>query len=545
MMSAAKKWNVLFEGQVESADDVVAALLKNRNIAEPSAFLSPPSVYSYIKNLDASLKEEFRRAREMVLAAVKEKKQIVIYGDYDADGVCASAIVYDTIRVVLNYDKCLVFIPNRFDHGYGLSVKGIDDVVKRVGAERGLLITVDTGITATAEVVYAKKLGFDVLIADHHQKPAQLPVADHIIWTDTLVGSGIAYVLCRLLGNSGSTALALAAIATVTDLQPLLGMNRGIVKEGLRALNDSPPLGVKTLLEVAGKKGEVTSYDLGWVLGPRLNATGRIVNAYAALNLLIEKDAINAAEIATKLNELNKQRQDKTLEMYALANVSGEELPKVIFTASPDYHEGIIGLMASRLVGQYARPAVVISLADEYAKGSARSIAGVNIIEFLRNFTDLFVSLGGHAMAAGFTLKKANVAILQKAVLELAEKSLDSALLVHTLDIDVGLPFHLVGQPLLDAISTLQPFGLGNKEPLFLTKNVGVAQKSLMGQQSAHLALKLVAGETYGKAVFFNAGSVFDQINAGDKVDVVYSLRKNEFNGKIFVDMIVSDIRKR
>ena len=548
---AKRKWTIL--AQYSGSEGILAVLLRNRGILtekEKAAFLNPPPLSGLIKNLNPTLLKSFAKARDFIVEAMSSGSPIVVFGDYDADGVCATAILCNTLKKELHYEKCTAFIPNRFSHSYGLSPGALEDAMNLVtfsgtADKRPLLITVDTGITELKNVEYAKRLGFDVIITDHHQKPKQLPKANHVVWTDEIVGSGISYILGKGLGSKSSDNLALAAIATVADLQPLLGFNRSVVKEGLEIINTRPPNGIKKLLEVAGKRNEVTAFDLGWVVGPRLNASGRLIDAADSLSLLTENNLSKVEELAAKLNLINVQRQDKTLEMYELANISSDRLPRVIISHNKDYHEGIIGLVAGKLVQTYWRPSIVISLSKELGKGSVRSIPGVDIIAFLRNFENLFISLGGHPMAAGFTILKKNIAVLEERITKLAQKVIGDDLLIPSIDVDMNIPIELVDLAFANELYRLKPFGIGNREPVFLSEGLGVSSLDVVGRDGKHLSMRLFADGKVYKAVYFNKADLGKELAVGDKIDLVFSVKKNEYKDKEYVDLVVRDIRVR
>lgn len=544
-----KKWKILSQTSQCSHENIQKLLLKNRGFTkkeEVEEFLNSPSIEAYVKKLPLEFRQSLKKAKEIIIGAIEDKKPIIIYGDYDSDGINATAILYSTIKDELKYKNVSYFIPNRFDHGYGLTIKALDVVVSTQKKEKlPLVITVDTGITATGEVSYLKSLGYSIILTDHHQKPETLPPADCIVWCDEISGAGISYLLSRVLGSKNKESIALAALATVTDLYPVVGVNRSIVKSGLKVLNVNPPLGLKKLIKVSGKEGfEVTTYDLGWVLGPRLNASGRLEDANVSLELLLEKNEKKAEALAAKLNQSNIDRQDKTLEMYGIASSFDESnLPKILFSRDKNYHEGIIGLVAAKLSQKYYRPAVVISLSEEYGKGSVRSVSGVNIIEMLRNFEDLFESLGGHPMAAGFSIKIENIPVLEEKMLELAASIISDELLIRVLDIDLKMPIGCASLSLLKEVEELKPFGLGNSEPVFMSENLGVTKIDKMGKESQHLRLTLYDGKKFYKAVWFNGTELASDLSFGAKIDIAYTLKRNEYNGSVYVDLVVRDIR--
>lgn len=544
------KWNIRHE--YKEGDDIISAILDIRGIKADETFLNPPHISEAFKLLPQELKDSLQKSVVLINIAIRDGKRILIHGDYDADGISATAIMYNVLSKELGYENVFHFIPNRFDHGYGLSEKSILAFFDRIGAilsgdEKILIITVDCGITAIEEIKKLKNHGHSVVLTDHHQKSDELPPADVIVWYDKVVGATLSLLLAKALGSKDPHMVALASLATVTDLQPLLGFNRSLVRRGLEILNTNPPVGIKKLLQVAGRgTGEITTYELGWIIGPRLNSTGRILDATESLNLLLEEDELAAENLARKLNDINVQRQDKTIEMYDLAaGVDEGNLPKIIFSSRPDYHEGIIGLVAARLSQKYFRPAVVVALFDDHGKGSVRSVPGVDIISFLRNFEDMFDSLGGHPMAAGFTIKKELLPELEKKALELAASNISDEALVPYLDVDVKIPVDLVSLELLNRLDTLKPFGLGNEEPVFMSEKVGITDVSRVGRDSQHLLFKFYDSGKYHKGIYFNsADKEAANLKFGEKADVVYTLKKNEYNGNTFVDLFIKDIRK-
>ncbi|MFZ5424729.1 MAG: single-stranded-DNA-specific exonuclease RecJ [Patescibacteria group bacterium] len=546
-------WNILRTKQ--ESDEILDLILSNRGLSEKQAredFLSPPSVKELLKKFPFEFKKALKDAKRIVTEAIEKDIPIVIYGDYDADGVCATAIMYKTIKYELAYDRCFYFIPNRFEHGYGLSKKAIDLILKKAKSaydtDNGILmITVDTGITGVEEVAYARELNFTVIVTDHHQQPEVLPPANCIVWEDQIVGSGIAWIFSRVLGSSDNTFLSLAAIATVTDLQPLLGFNRSLVKRGLELLNKEAPLGIKVLLEESGTNAtEITTYHLGWVIGPRLNASGRLVDASESLDLLISRDADNIKSLASQLNEINNSRQEKTQEMYTLiGSYRTESVPNIIISDHDQFHEGIIGLVASKLVQKYYRPSIVISTSEEIGKGSARSIPGINIIETLRKFDNLFLNLGGHPMAAGFSIEKNNILELKESLLNYALIEFTAEQLIPELTVDVELPFESIEDHFLNDLEELKPYGIGNKEPLFLSRKLGVLDIRWVGKTGAHLSLKLFSKGITRKAVFFGAKEhkVAALLKEGDLIDAVFKIERNDFNGRSYLNIQIVDLR--
>lgn len=546
-----KRWKIL-NNQIPNPQNIVDLLLTNRGVStttDKDAFLNPPSIQQALKQFSKEFIQSLSQASKLIQQAITNQTPIVIYGDYDADGISATTILYSVIKNELNYQKLTAFIPNRFEHGYGLSTGALDTILVDLKTnfptdDTYLMITVDTGITAVEPIAYAKSKGFDVIITDHHQKPSILPDAKCIVWNDEIVASSIAWVLSRVLGSKDPRSVAYAALATVTDVQPVLNFNRSIIRDGLNILNSNPPVGLKALMTVADIQRDVTTYHLGWVLGPRLNATGRILDASAALKLLQAATFDDAMTYARQLNQLNTQRQDKTLEMFNLVGTYDDSnLPKIIFTESEQYHEGIIGLVASRLVKSYYRPSIVICLTDGQGKGSVRSVSGVNIIEMLRQFDYLFESLGGHPMAAGFSIKTQNIPQLKEKLLELAQTAISDELLVPEIEADLNLPLQIINLDLTSELNKLKPFGIGNPEPVFCSTSIGVVGFNTMGRDKTHLSLQLMDGISTYKGVYFGGAALADQLHIGAKIDILYTLSENTFNGRTSVDLLLKDLR--
>lgn len=547
-----KKWIV--KGLFKENSNVLPILLENRGIGtdEKEEFLNPPLISEYLKRMPVDFKKSLKKSREEILNAIAQNQPIIIHGDYDADGICATAILYQTLMQVLNYTKTAYFIPNRFDHGYGLSfdsIKEIDKLVKKkfdVGG--GLIITVDCGITAEQKVIdFARSLGFKVIITDHHLKTENDPQVDVLLWSDQMVGAGISLLLSIVLGLRDESLVSLAGIATVTDLAVLKGFNRTLVKNSLEILNKASPLGIKTLLNAIGKSnGAISVYDLGYVIGPRLNASGRLESAYGALELLLEHNEEKALSIAQKLNAVNLERQEMTQSMYELADeLITDKSGKIIIVASEKFHEGIIGLVAGKLAQKYYKPVIAISINSDTAKGSVRSVFGINIIEFLRHFESDFESLGGHPMAAGFSVKNDNLPSLIRNLIDYSEEFISDTLLVPKLNIDLEIPLYLINTDLLAQLELLKPYGIGNPEPLFLSRGVSVSGSNFVGKDNAHLSLRLFDGGSSYKAMVFDAKSLgIGDFETGQKIDIVYTANIKEFNGQTSVDLIIKDFSK-
>lgn len=517
----------------KSSDDIIGILLKNRGVT--SQFLHPPEPYTLnAKDVgihEASLKKAITRIKK----AIKNKESIVVYADYDADGITAGAIMWETIHALGGV--VMPYIPHRVEEGYGLSVKGIDAV--RAQYDPALIITVDHGITAREKVAYAKSLGIDVIVTDHHVKPEKLPDCT-IVHTTQLCGAGVSWFVASSLSR-GDDKLELAAIGTIADLVPLTGANRSIVKYGLKQLNQTRRVGLLALLRDTGLTlGELTTYDVSHVLAPRLNAMGRLVHAMDALRLLCTHQEDKAMLLARTLGLTNKERQQLTMQttQHALEKTKGMSVPKLLFVAHETYNPGVIGLVAGKLVEEYYRPAIVISQGEEISKGSARSIAGFNIIDAIKNFSDLLVDAGGHPMAAGFTVETKNVDVLKSRLEEYTEKHLTEDLLTRELHIDMELPLTAVTSALWKDLRDFEPFGFGSPEPVFATRGVRVEEARLVGADGKHLKLRVSSFD----AIAFGMGDMHAKLKNGTVIDIAYTVDMNVWNGNKKLQLKIKDI---
>jgi len=537
------RWNI--KSTYNKNKSLLKQLIELRGISDYENFINPPSVQFYFNKFPQEFKKSLVKAKNEILKNIQENNHIIIYGDYDSDGVTATKIIYSTIKDEFKYSNISFFIPNRFKHGYGLSKKAIDEIIfLHKNDKKILFITVDTGITALEESKYIKSLGHNLLITDHHQKLEQLPSCDALVWSEEVVGSTISWFLSKALGSKNLNNLGLVAIATITDLFPVVGINRSIVLNGLKILNHNPPMGIKNLILTSGNSHQLSTYDLGWVIGPRLNAAGRLEDACIAINLLLETEDKKSLELAKELDTINTKRQKATIEMYDIVKIEQDDLPYVIVQQSTNFHDGIIGLVASKLVQKYYRPALVISIEDGIGKGSARSIDGINIIELLRKYNDLFVELGGHPMAAGFCIKQENIILLTQKLNEyIKENILDINIFTPKIDIDLSIPIFMVDISLFEEIQTLMPFGLGNPEPMFCSENLFITDISIIGKTKEHVSLKLSDGFNVYKSVWFGGAIKVKTLGLGDKVDIAYTLSKNVFNNKVNIDLIIKDLK--
>ena len=431
-------------------EDIVRILLENRGIKtkkQKEEFFNPSNPEKLTAKDFGVEQKQLDKAVKRIQEAVKRNEKIIVYGDYDVDGICAAAILWETLDA-LGAD-CLPYIPSRFTEGYGLSKTGIKNLKLEIENckprfDRGkLLITVDNGITAYEGLEFAKQQGLDVIVTDHHQPGEKEPGALAIIHSTQISGSAVSWVLardlienCKLkIVNLPGDHLGLVALGTIADILPLVGINRGLVVHGLKVLRNSSRLGIKALChEAAVSQDNLDTYHIGFILGPRLNAMGRVDHAMESLRLLCTRNPQKANELAGKLGLSNKLRQEKTEAVVSHVESAHADLawsdgniPKLLYVYHASYEEGVIGIAAGRLVDKYHRPAIVLSIGDKHSKASARSISGVNILELLKKAgggsasdsprseagrpsrDGLFKSIGGHPMAAGFTIKTSEV----------------------------------------------------------------------------------------------------------------------------------------
>lgn len=483
-----------------------------------------------------------RKAIERIKKAIVAGEKVVVYSDYDADGICATAIVWETL-----YDlgvNILPYVPHRVKEGYGLSIEAIEKLAKD---KVSLIITVDHGVTATKQVKRAKELGVDVIITDHHLLPKELPKAYALVHTTNLCGAGVAWKFCweiiKEIKPSHESKLLdkleLAALATIADLVPLIGASRAIVKLGLEKLATSKRAGIKALIKVSGITSSIGTYEIGHVLAPRINAMGRIDHALDSLRLLCIKNQEKADELAQALTQTNIKRRDLTDSAIEAARemVKGDQLVGVIVHDS--WHEGIIGLVASRLVEKFHRPMIVIARGQTLSKGSARSIPGFNIVEAIRTSSEFLLDGGGHPMAAGFTIRSEYIEAFTKKINTFAQTKITDEILQKVINIECELEKSQINKDTFKIVKQFEPFGIGNPEPVFLTKNMLVEDIRIVGARVGHLKMQLEGISAIG----FGMGQSRVQLRPGYNLDVVYTLAEDKFNGRDKIQMKIKDFK--
>jgi len=510
----------------QEADAIIEFLINSRAYPNKELFLNPPHpdkiIFKDLFDDPKKITSQIKKLKKLIDNCLKNNKTIVVYGDYDADGVCATAIMWET----LNNLKCAVFpfIPNRKTHGYGLSRQGIDEVIKKYNP--ALIVTVDNGITATEGVSYAKKKGVSVVITDHHNVPDKLPNADAIIHTTLVSGSGLSFFICKELEKefkkniSHSDHLLLSAIGSIADLVPVVGPTRSLIVYGLKEAASINKYGLRLIL---GDKKEIGVIDIGYSIAPKINVFGRIGDAMDALRLICTKDYKRAYEIYLKSQKLSDTR--KQLTNSAKYNIKPKINDNIVAVVSDDLDEGIIGLVAADYVKKYSKPAFVVCQSNELYKGSVRSTIQVDCAKLLKQLNGFTLSSGGHKMAGGFLIEKENIdSFLKKAnsqVLKFEKKD--------EYFVDVHMPINYSHLEFVKKILQLGPFGPGNETPVFASAGV-IHEIIQMGKTKKHARIKIEDVGSYYDFVYFN-GSDYTQDLKGQKVTLVYQLEIDSWGG--------------
>jgi len=495
---------------------------------------------------------DISQALSRVYKAVLAREKIAVYGDFDVDGVTAVVILVEGLSKL--GAEVIPYIPDRVNEGHGLKISALEKLQAQ-GAN--LVITVDCGVTDLAVVKQAQNMGIDIIITDHHIPLGSLPRAvavvdpkrkDSVYPYPDLAGAGVAFKLLQALFHKDSREkwlarlLDLVVLATVTDLVPLVDENRYLVKEGLRELNNSSRVGIQEMVKLAGlKPGELDAGDISWVLGPRLNAAGRMNNASTSYQLLTTQSLEEAHLLALELDKKNAERQKLTNEVLSRAKeklAAKLHLP-VLIEGDESYSIGVIGLVAGKLVDEFYKPAIIINLGPELCQGSCRSIAEFDIAAALAKCQDLLTAFGGHPLAAGFTVARRNLAQLEQRLVNLATDQLGHLELRPELVIDAELPLTVLVGETFNLIQKLSPFGWGNPQPTFLTRQVEVIECRNFGNQGEWLRLKLKQGNVTWQAVDFESQK--KQAEIPSHIDIVYNLEKSHWNGEEVLSLNLLD----
>ena len=533
---------------------IVAKLLINRGLGDPHKarqFLAA-DMESLLSPWDL---KGMREAVACVTKIMEEGGSIVVYGDYDVDGITATSVVYRFLKrcgASVSY-----YIPERQSEGYGLNLEALEGLIAK-GTD--LVITVDCGISSY-DIVEAVRDRLALVITDHHEAPALIPravaVVDHkqpnCPYPDkNLAGVGVAYKLCQAIwqertGEVYHADLDIVALGTVADVVPLVGENRILVKAGLSKMQLQPNRGIEALIDVAGLKDrKITAGHIGYTLAPRLNAAGRVAHATRAVELLTTPSQEEAYEIAEELQETNLERQALERDIHEMARQDvlkqGPDADYVVVVGGQDWHPGVIGIVASRLVEEFYKPTLVISIKDGIGKGSCRSIDNCNIYEALQSAEDLLIQFGGHQAAAGFSIKEDKIPALRERLAQYCKEHLAETDYLPIVDIDSQVAIDDIDVPLIEEIETLEPYGMANPTPVLALEEATISDLFLMGQQKKHAKVLLEREDSTIDAIAWNRPDLHASFFPGDRVKVAFTVQKNEWNGHVSPQLMIQDM---
>jgi single-stranded-DNA-specific exonuclease len=546
--------------------DLIEHLLAQRGLEKEEDrlnFLQP----DYAKLHNPFLFVDMEKAVERIWRAIDNQEKVLIYSDYDADAVTANAVIYRGLKALgLQAD---IYIPDRFTEGYGLNVAAFEKI-KEDGAS--LVITVDCGTNSVDEAVFCKANGIDLIITDHHEITGETPDAFALINPKNpkekypyheLTGVGVAFkVICGLLSKREKHDLPegyekwlldLVAIGTVADCHSLIGENRQLVKYGLQVLAKTKWIGLRVLMELAGitQNGVPVrgfdTYTIGFIIAPRINAAGRIEHASTAFELLITDDLVEGKHLAQELEKLNTRRQRLTENVMSEARdqLALKQNHKILMAVGNDWPKGVVGLVAGKLTEEFSRPVLVLERGSEESTGSARSVRNFNIVDALNFSKAHLVKYGGHAAAAGFTLRNENLEIFEKSLLDFAEDNLKEEDLAKILDIDSELTAKEISLETVEKLESFEPFGMDNVKPRFILKKVKVNDANCVGKDQKHLQMTVCAEENqYFKCIAFNFGNSISLLPVGEFIDLVFELISDTWNGQKNIKLRVLDFRK-
>ncbi len=533
---------------------IVAKLLINRGLGDPHK-----ARQFLVADMESLLSPwDLKGMREAVACVTKtmdEGGSIVVYGDYDVDGITATSVVYRFLKrcgASVSY-----YIPERQSEGYGLNLEALEGLIAK-GTD--LVITVDCGISSY-DIVEAVRDRLALVITDHHEAPALIPravaVVDHkqpnCPYPDkNLAGVGVAYKLCQAIwqertGEVYQADLDIVALGTVADVVPLVGENRILVKAGLSKMQLQPNRGMEALINVAGLKDrKITAGHIGYTLAPRLNAAGRVAHATRAVELLTTPSQEEAYEIAEELQETNLERQALERDIHEVARQDvlkqGPDADYVVVVGGQDWHPGVIGIVASRLVEEFYKPTLVISIKDGIGKGSCRSIDNCNIYEALQSAEDLLIQFGGHQAAAGFSIKEDKIPALRERLAQYCKEHLAETDYLPIVDIDSQVAIDDIDVPLIEEIETLEPYGMANPTPVLALEEATISDLFLMGQQKKHAKVLLEREDSTIDAIAWNRPDLHASFFPGDRVKVAFTVQKNEWNGHVSPQLMIQDM---
>ena len=564
-MIYSKKWTLKYKGEVKETNlskkinisPEISQILNNRGIEnekDAEIFMNPS--LEYLR--DPFLMKDMKKSTERIKKAIENKERIYIYGDYDVDGVSSTSILYlyfKSIGFPVKY-----YIPNRLEEGYGIN----EDAIKKIHDDGcDLIITVDCGITSVKEVELANELGIDVIITDHHECQSEIPDAYAIVNPkqedcnypfDMLCGCGVAFKMIQALTDeeefktSMFDYLEIVTLATICDIVPLIDENRIIVKNGLKLMKEGKNLGLRELIKVCGiETNKIGSSHIGFSIGPRINASGRLGYSYLGVQLFTTDNEDEAKEIANILEGKNIERQMIESKMYKEAEeiLSSDERfkdDKVLVIAKEGWQHGIIGIVSSKLTEKYYKPTILLTIEDGEATGSARSIKGFSIFDALVSCKDLMNKFGGHEQAAGLALDAKNIDELRLRINEIADYNLSKEDLIENIKVEYELKEDSATLDLVDNLHKLEPFGLSNPSPRFIMRDLLLTNIFKMGKNKQHLKIIVENKKSY-ECVGFNMAYLADNFQLGDKVDILFQVDENNYNNERKVQFLLKDIR--
>ncbi len=570
-MDNVKKWKLFpkikddFVKKNQEYDSFLLQLLWNRGLREKKEikeFLEA----EYGANFDPFLFLDMDKAIDLIIKHIKSRNKITIYGDYDADGVTSSALLFKILKTLRA--QVDVYIPDRVKEGYGLNKKAIDYIAKN---KTKLIITVDTGIRAEELIDYVKEKNLDIIITDHHIAPAKkkdlpkVPVINPAVEGEKypfkyLAGVGVAFKLAQALISKSKLSklqkeylekisLDLVAIGTIADMVPLLGENRILTKSGLLVLNKTKRKGLKELIKISGIKNEnsLKAWNIGFQIGPRLNAAGRMDHANTAFEILKTNNKEEAIKLANSLNQKNIKRQETTEEIIAeVEEQVKKQKSKILIGLNKEegkWSEGVLGLASGRITNKYYRPSLVLTKIGNKYKGSGRSVEQFNLIKAIEQCADLLDKFGGHPQACGLTVLEENIDKFIKKIKKISNQELKKVDLRPLLKIDLNLSLEEINEDLFEKIQKLAPFGQANPEPIFKSRAT-VMDIETMGEDNQHIKIKLKhQNSPLINALAFNEAEKWKKIKIGDKIEIVYHLDLNEFNGRREIQMKILDLK--
>ena len=547
-----------------NCNPIIANLLLQRGI--DSAEKAQAFFYPSLNMLhDPFLMKDMEKAVERLDKAIAQEEKVMIYGDYDVDGTTAVALLYKYLKNKCNKLNLEYYIPDRYTEGYGVSVKGIDYAKENHFA---LIIVTDCGVKAVEKVRYAKEKGIDIIICDHHTPGDTLPEAVAVLdpqredcnypykW---LSGCGVSFKLVQahtikhnLPMSELYKLLDLLCVSIASDIVPITGENRILAYYGLQQLNEKPSLGLKTIIKISGIDKAITINDIVFRIGPRINAAGRVESGRKAVALLTADEECNASDIASAIDVFNDQRKklDHDITEEAIRHITQSEIEpsqKTTVLFNPNWHKGVIGIVASRLTESFYRPTIILTESNGLATGSARSVEGFDLYFAISQCSEYLENYGGHKYAAGLTLKIENIEPFRQKFEQIVRETINEEMLTPQINIDAKIKLSDITPELYDMLQKFAPFGPNNTIPVFMTEHVvNFIGSKRVGRNNEHLKLVIV-DDTRAcndrNGIGFGMGYLYDEVNTGKDFNVCYTLQENEFMGKVDIQMIVKDIK--